>query len=134
VQSVWFSAAMPVSLVASQEQLPTPVAPQNVPPPRQVTPGTTAVPRATHHRTRQHAAIDNPHRTLRGHPQWSAVRLALRPSPADSIHSTPPESNRRARSSCANRTYGVFLPQHRRGNRHTAYFERHEDGSYSLIS
>ena len=35
----------------------------------------------------------------------------------------------------ADKTYHVFLPKHRRGNPggYTIYFERHEDGSYSLI-
>jgi hypothetical protein len=35
----------------------------------------------------------------------------------------------------AKKTYHVFLPKHRRNNPggYTAYFERHNDGSYSLI-
>jgi hypothetical protein len=42
------------------------------------------------------------------------------------------------RSACpgwADRTYGVFLPKHRRGNPggYSEYFEQHEDGSFSLI-
>jgi hypothetical protein len=36
----------------------------------------------------------------------------------------------------AEQTYRVFLPKHRRGNPggYTAYFERNEDGTYSLIN
>lgn len=47
-----------------------------------------------------------------------------------------PDDVRRACPGWADRTYGVFLPKHRRGNpgEYTAYFERHDDGSYSLIS
>ena len=35
----------------------------------------------------------------------------------------------------AEKTYHVFLPKHRRNNPggYTVYFERHNDGSYSLI-
>ena len=42
---------------------------------------------------------------------------------------------RRACPGWADRTYGVFLPKHRVGNPggYTPYFERYEDGSYSLI-
>ncbi len=47
-----------------------------------------------------------------------------------------PNDVRRACPGWADHTYGVFLPKHRRGNPggYTAYFERHSDGSYSLIS
>jgi hypothetical protein len=43
------------------------------------------------------------------------------------------------RSACpgwADRTYGVFLPKHRKGNPggENAYFERHADGTCSLIT
>ena len=46
--------------------------------------------------------------------------------PADLRHACP---------GWASHTYGVFLPKHRRGNPggYTEYFERHPDGSYSLI-
>lgn len=36
----------------------------------------------------------------------------------------------------ADHTYGVFLPKHRRGNPggYSEYFERNEDGTYSLVT
>ena len=42
---------------------------------------------------------------------------------------------RRACPGWADRTYSVFLPKHRKGNPggYTAYFEQHEDGSFSLL-
>lgn len=45
------------------------------------------------------------------------------------------EDVRQACPGWAERTYGVFLPKHRVGNPggYTPYFERHADGSYSLI-
>jgi hypothetical protein len=45
-----------------------------------------------------------------------------------------PDDIRRACPGWADHTYGVFLPKHRRGNPggYTVYFERHEDGTYSL--
>ena len=43
---------------------------------------------------------------------------------------------RKACPGWANATYSVFLPKHRRGNPggYTEYFDRHPDGTYSLIS
>jgi hypothetical protein len=43
---------------------------------------------------------------------------------------------RRACPGWADHTYSNFLPKHRRGNpgeRYTAYFEQHTDGTYSLL-
>lgn len=53
-------------------------------------------------------------------------RLPIRFRPADVRIACP---------GWAHHTYGVFLPKHRRGNPggYTAYFERHDDGSYSLL-
>jgi hypothetical protein len=46
-----------------------------------------------------------------------------------------PSDVRRACPGWADHTYGVFLPKHRRGNPggYTEYFERHPDGSYTMI-
>jgi hypothetical protein len=46
-----------------------------------------------------------------------------------------PDDVRRVCPGWAEKTYGVFLPKHRRGNPGgcTVYFERHDDGSYSRI-
>jgi hypothetical protein len=46
-----------------------------------------------------------------------------------------PNDVRRACPGWADKTYGAFLPKHRRGNPggYTAYFEQHNDGSYSLL-
>lgn len=46
-----------------------------------------------------------------------------------------PDDVRRACPGWANHTYGVFLPKHRHGNPGgcTAYFQRHSDGTYSLL-
>ena len=46
-----------------------------------------------------------------------------------------PADVRRTCPGWADRTYGVFLPKHRRGNPvgYTEHFVRHPDGSYSLI-
>ena len=46
-----------------------------------------------------------------------------------------PDDVRKACPGWAGHTYGVFLPKHRRNNPggYTAYFERHADGSYSLL-
>lgn len=46
-----------------------------------------------------------------------------------------PNDVREACPGWADHTYGVFLPKHRRGNPggYTAYFERHADGSYSML-
>lgn len=43
---------------------------------------------------------------------------------------------KRACPGWAKRTYTVFLPKHRVGNPggYTEYFERHTDGSYSLVA
>jgi hypothetical protein len=47
-----------------------------------------------------------------------------------------PDDVRKACPGWAHNTYGVFLPKHRVGNPlgYTAYFLRHSDGSYSLLS
>jgi hypothetical protein len=46
-----------------------------------------------------------------------------------------PNAVRQACPGWADRTYGVFLPKHRKGNPggYTAYFEQHRDGSFSLL-
>lgn len=46
-----------------------------------------------------------------------------------------PKDVRDACPGWAEKTYHVFLPKHRRNNPggYTVYFERHNDGSYSLI-
>lgn len=47
-----------------------------------------------------------------------------------------PDDVRKACPGWADHTYGVFLPKHRQGNPggYTAYFARHADGTYSLLS
>jgi hypothetical protein len=57
----------------------------------------------------------------------SAGRLGERFRPADV---------RRACPGWAEHTYGVFLPKHRLHNPggYSAYFQRHADGTYSLLS
>ena len=46
-----------------------------------------------------------------------------------------PDDVRRACPGWADKTYGVFLPKHRRGNPggFTEYFVQHADGTYSLL-
>ncbi|MCC8246973.1 hypothetical protein [Saccharothrix luteola] len=47
-----------------------------------------------------------------------------------------PSDVRKACPGWAAATYGVFLPKHRVGNPggYTAYFQRHDDGRFSLIA
>jgi hypothetical protein len=51
-------------------------------------------------------------------------------------HRFKPDDVRQACPGWADHNYGVFLPKHRRGNPggYSEYFERHKDGTYSLIN